>query len=205
LTENTAASGLPQPEGDHRENTSWGQPQYGIRSSAEVPAWHPEANDQQRAAAAPPQPAPGEDVGRGALFALAVVPLGIIAWMLLWKVNVIASIVTFGVATLAARLYVTGTRGHLSRTGAWVIAGITGVTAILAFIGGVWLDAVDVLGGSPLAMVFDPEPWTLLADNLATNPDFFKTYSGDFLMALLFGALGCFFTLRRLFAATKGN
>lgn len=41
--------------------------------------------------------------------------------------------------------------------------------------------------------------------NLANNPNFVKSYMGDFFMALLFGALGCFFTLRRMFAATKNS
>ena len=211
MTENTAASDQPRPEGDPRDSIDWTQPQsweqprYGVRSSADVPPWHPEANAQQRAAAVPPQPAPGEDVLRGALFALVVLPLGIIVWMLLWEVHVIASIVPFGVAAGAARLYVVGTRGRLSRTGVWVIVGITVATAILAFVGGVWLDAVDFLGGSPLARIFDPEPWSLMADNLASNPDFVKGYSGDLLASLAFGALGCFFTLRRLFAATRDH
>jgi hypothetical protein len=189
-------------------------PEYGVRlpdgngmPGAAVPSWHPEAGSQA-SSVQPPGPFPHtaahhEDHVRGTLFALAVVPLGIVAWMILWKFGWITSLVTFGAAALAARIYVLGTGGTLSRKGVWTVSAITAVTALLAFLGGMWLDAADYIGGSPLAMVLDPEPWDLIGYNLATNPDFVKGYTGDFLMALLFGALGCFFTLRSLFAATK--
>ena len=208
MSENTAAPNEPQPA----NNDAAGHvPQYGARlpegngqPASWAPAWHPESAPQ------PPLPRPrqatqGEDVGRGTIFALAALPLGIIVWMVIWNFGWITSLVTFGVAALAARLYITGTGGTLSRKGVWVIVSVTAVTAVLAFVGGVWLDAVSYLGGSPLAKVLDPEPWDLMAYNLATNPDFVKGYAGDFLMALLFGALGCFFTLRSLFAGTKAS
>ncbi|MFF2843637.1 hypothetical protein [Paenarthrobacter sp. NPDC057981] len=114
------------------------------------------------------------------------------------------SLVTFAAAAMAAKFYVAGA-GSLSRKGVWVVAAITAATALLSFVGGVWLDAVQFLGREPLAMVFDAEPWALMSDNLAYNPAFVGGYMKDFLLALLFGALGCFFTLRRLFAATKGS
>lgn len=214
LSENSAVPNEPQSADHHPARPA---PEYGVRlpdgntqagpvgQSGTVPAWHPES-----AAPAPgghasfPSPAAHhEDHVRGTLFALAVVPLGIIAWMILWKFGWITSLVTFGAAALAARLYVLGTGGTLSRKGVWAVSAITAVTALLAFLGGMWLDAADYIGGSPLAMVLDPEPWDLIGYNLATNPDFVKGYAGDFFMALLFGALGCFFTLRSLFAATK--
>jgi hypothetical protein len=44
-----------------------------------------------------------------------------------------------------------------------------------------------------------------MADNLAYNPEFISGYMKDFLLALLFGALGCFFTLRQMFTATKAS
>ena len=206
MSENTAAPNEPQPASN---DFSGHTPQYGIRlpegngqPASWAPAPQPESGPQ------PPLPRPqqaarGEDVGRGTIFALAALPLGIIVWMIIWNFGWITSLVTFGVAVLAARLYVTGTGGTLSRKGVWAIVSVTAVTAVLAFVGGVWLDAVSYLGGSPLAMVLDPEPWDLIAYNLVTNRDFVNGYAGDFLMALLFGALGCFFTLRGLFTATR--
>ncbi|UVJ39510.1 hypothetical protein [Arthrobacter sp. CJ23] len=197
---NDEASGSARPEPEYGVRLPAG-PEHPLGAAAGTPAWHPEAYPQQAPLAQPHRPA--EDVGRGTLLALAVVPLGIIVWMILWKFGWITSLVTFGAAALAARFYVLGTGGVLSRKGVWIIAGVTAATAILSFVGGVWLDAVEFLGGSPLARVFDPEPWALMGDNLMYNPDFVSGYMGDFLMALLFGALGCFFTLRRLFASTK--
>lgn len=141
---------------------------------------------------------------RGTLFSLLAVPLGLILWLILWNMGFIASIVGFAAAAGAARLYVLGSGGTLSRVGVWVIAAVTLVTLLVSFLGGMWLDMAKFLGGaSPFALLLDPQAWDLLGYNLTTNPDLVEGYKSDFLMALLFGALGCFFTLRRLFAQTR--
>lgn len=188
------------------------EPRFGIRIPAgqgpEIPSWHPEAASSQqdtRSAqfnAAASSSIPREDIGRGTLFALAALPIGVVLWMVIWNFGWMTSLVTYAAAFMAAKFYVTGA-GALSRKGVWVVAVVTAVTALVSFLGGVWLDAVKFLGREPLAMVMNSEPWALIADNLAYNPDFIGGYMGDFLLALLFGALGCFFTLRQLFAATK--
>lgn len=143
---------------------------------------------------------------RGTVYALAAAPVGIIAWMVLWNMGWMASIVAFVAAALAARLYVLGTGGPIRRRGAWVVAAVTLVTVLLSFWGGMLLDAAKYLGGgSPLAMLVDPGTWDFLMFNVTTNRELIDAYAGDFLVALLFSALGCFFTLRRLFAQTKGS
>jgi hypothetical protein len=142
---------------------------------------------------------------RGAVFALAAVPVGIVAWLVLWNMGWMASIVAFIAAALAARLYVMGTGGIISRRGAWVVAAVTIGTVLLSFWGGMLVDAAKFLGGgSPLTMLADAETWDVLLFNLSTNRELVDGYGGDFMVALLFSALGCFFTLRRLFAQTKG-
>jgi hypothetical protein len=124
--------------------------------------------------------------------------------MVIWGFGWMSSLVTCIAAAMAARFYVVGS-GKLSRKGVWVVAGVTLVTALASFVGGVWLDAVKFLERDPMAMVFDSEPWLLMGDNLANNPAFASGYMSDFLLSLFFGALGCFFTLRQLFAATKNT
>ena len=52
-------------------------------------------------------------------------------------------------------------------------------------------------------MLGDARTWDLLLYNLATNRDLVDGYAGDFMIALVFSAMGCFFTLRRLFALTR--
>ncbi|MFK0009867.1 hypothetical protein ACIQTZ_22720 [Paenarthrobacter sp. NPDC090520] len=203
MSENTHSS-APETAG----NNNAPEPQYGVRvpegAAPGVPAWHPEAAKAQAGHASYVPATPREDVGRGTIFALAALPIGVILWMVIWSLGWMSSFVTFAAAFMAAKFYVTGA-GALSRKGVWIVAGITVVTALLSFLGGVWLDAVQFLGREPMSMVFDSEPWALMADNFAYNPDFVSNYMKDFLLALLFGALGCFFTLRRLFADTKAS
>ncbi|WP_255769145.1 hypothetical protein [Pseudarthrobacter sulfonivorans] len=176
------------------------EPQFGLRTPE---VWTPPASQSH---AAVPVRAAGEDVVRGALFAMAVVPVGVAAWLVLWNMGWMASIVAFIAATLAARLYVLGTGGMISRRGAWVVTAVTLGTVLLSFWGGMLLDAAKYLGGgSPLTMLTDAGTWDLLLYNLSTNRDLVDGYAGDFLVALLFSALGCFFTLRQLFAHTRGS
>ena len=175
------------------------EPQFGLRAPG---AWTPPVASQFQPAA--PVRAAGEDVVRGAIFALAAVPVGVAAWLVLWNMGWMASIVAFIAAAAAARLYVLGTGGTISRRGAWVVTAVTLATVLLSFWGGMLVDAAKYLGGgSPLTMLADAETWDLLLYNLATNRDVVDGYAGDFLVALLFSALGCFFTLRRLFAETR--
>jgi hypothetical protein len=149
-----------------------------------------------------PQPAK-EDLVRGTLFSLVAIPAGVILWLILWNMGFIASIVGFLVAAGAARMYVLGSGGSLSRRGVWVIAGVTLATVLVSFLGSIWVDIASAMKVSPLAQLVDPQAWDLFVLNVTGNPEFLELYAGDFAMALLFSALGCFFTLRRLFSQTR--
>jgi hypothetical protein len=124
--------------------------------------------------------------------------------MFLWDLGWMASIVAFMASAGAARLYVLGTGGMISRRGVWVVAAVTAMTLVLSFLGSMLLDMARFIGGgSPLAMLAEAETWDLLGFNLTTNRDLVDGYAGDFLVALLLSALGCFFTLRQLFAQSR--
>lgn len=209
LTENTNLPENTKPGSSENGASQRPQPEFGLgapgASGPQIPSWHPEANQAQ--APAWPHARPirtAENVGRGALFALPALPIGVVLWLVIWNFGWMSSLVTFAAAAMAARFYVMGA-GGLSRKGVWVIAGITAATAILSFVAGVWLDAAKYINSQPLSLITSSEPWDLMNYNLANNPNFVKGYMGDFFMALLFGALGCFFTLRRMFAATKNG
>jgi hypothetical protein len=45
---------------------------------------------------------PSENVQRGVIFALIALPVGVVAWDILWSFGFVASIVAFGVADRAA-------------------------------------------------------------------------------------------------------
>lgn len=144
---------------------------------------------------------------RGAVFALAAIPVGVALWLILWKLGWIGSIVAFVTAAGAARLYIAGSTvgrgGTMTRRGAWVVVAVTIATVLFSFLGTIWLDLADYLGASPLTLLFESDAWDLLGYNLANNPELVDGLRGEFLMALLFSALGCFFTLRQLFAQSR--
>jgi len=156
---------------------------------------------QQPAMGPAPVAGPREDVVRGAIFAAAAIPLGIILWLVIWNLGVVASVVAWAVAAAAAKLYAIGA-GNPSRRGAWAILVVTIVTLVLAFLGGMWLDMVHQFGAKPLEALVDGDSWSIFGENLANNNELWQEYTTSMLTALLFGALGCFFTLRKLFATT---
>jgi hypothetical protein len=146
--------------------------------------------------------APRENVARGTVFSLVVIPLGVIAWVVLWNFGFIASLVAFGVAFGAMTLYRIGSGGFLGFNGAVRGTIITVVTLLLAFFGGVVSDMItawtDGTGGSAIESLVTPEFWTTFQMVLA-EPGLVSSYLPDFGLALLFGALGCFSVLRSAF------
>ena len=148
-----------------------------------------------------PHPTEQEAVPRGLLFSLVVIPLGIIAWLILWNFGFIASIVAWGVAFLATWLYRRGA-GRIGRTGVMVVVAVTIVTLILALLAGFAWDvavAVEQEFGVPWTTAIgmpefwqDTVSWMFHPSNLLT-----------LILAIGFGFLGCFWTLRQLSRATN--
>lgn len=151
----------------------------------------------------PPAVVPTGNLGRGTLFALATIPVGVVAWVLLWGMGFIASIVAALVAFLAVRLYVLGA-GRLSRPGALVVLAVTVVTLALAFVGGIAWDAATAVGEESgtgtWGLLVDPEFWSWF---WAILPDALPEYGTDIAWAAGFGALGSFTTLRGAFAGSQ--
>jgi len=192
------------------ESIGGAEPSYGQRWPDGAP-W-PDSSDH-RQAQLPAFPLPGtrpeslEHMVRGTVFALVMIPVGVALWLILWKLGWMASIVAFVTAAGAAKLYIAGSTvgggGNMTRRGAWVVVAVTVVTVLLSFLGSIWMDLADYVGASPLALLFEPEAWDLLGYNLTSNADLVESLKAEFLMALLFSALGCFFTLRQLFAQSR--
>ncbi|MET3810536.1 hypothetical protein [Arthrobacter sp. UYEF3] len=165
------------------ESFGMAEPYYSQRWPDGVP-W-PDSSEH-RQALLPVLPLPRTRMGspentmRGTLFAVAVIPVGVGLWMILWKLGWMTSIVAFLTAAGAARLYLAGSMasgsmasGSMSRRGARVVVAVTAATVLLSFLGGIWL-------------------------HLTTD------FTGALLMALLFGALGCFVSLRPAGRARRG-
>ena len=99
----------------------------------------------------PPHPCPGEpgvaaseNVPRGTLMALLIIPAGIIAWVILWQFGLIASIVALGIAIGALWLYRFGSGGRISRVGRDPRHVITIVALLLAFLAGLVADVLPL-------------------------------------------------------------
>jgi hypothetical protein len=148
---------------------------------------------------------PVENVQRGTVFALIVIPVGIVAWLVLWNFAILGSIVAFGVAWLAVRLYRFGAT-VIGRPGAIRIAIITGVTLVLSLFAGIANDVanyyVGLLGDGTTALLaaLTPDFWSYF---WGLFPTIVGGYLPSILIALLFGAFGCFSVLRNAFMGTK--
>jgi hypothetical protein len=149
-----------------------------------------------------PSSAPSENVQRGVVFALLALPVGVIAWDILWTFGFVASIVAFGVAYLAVRLYRFGSGGRVTRSGAIAIAVITIGTLIIAYISGYAVQIVGLysnqFGTSIPESLLAPRFWSIVFASMTTGSALIQL-----LLAAVFGALGCFGILRNAFTQTR--
>ena len=147
--------------------------------------------------------APVEDVNRGTVVALLALPVGVIVWVIIWTIGIVASVVTLGVAYLAMFLYRLGSGGTIGRAGAVRVTIITLVTLAVAIFAGLVADVAVGVGSvtkvGPVEALSNPAFWQIF-NEYVTAPD-----SGLLLslaLAIGFGILGCFGILRSAFAAT---
>jgi len=145
-----------------------------------------------------------ENVPRGTLFALLVLPAGIALWLIIWNFGFIASVVPFAIAVGAGWLYKLGAGRVMSTQGVWRVIVITVVTIVAAIVAGYAWDVASVVqaqsGLSWAAFAFTPEFWQ---DVFAWMFNSANTFS--LLLALVFGAIGCFSTLRMIRQAAKAG
>ena len=148
-----------------------------------------------------PSSLPSENFQRGLIFALVVLPVGIVAWDILWSVGFVASIVAFGVAWAAVRLYRIGSGGRITRTGAIAVTAITIATLVLAYVSGFVVDVVQALvkqGASVTEALAYPPFWGYVGQAM-TAPSALVSL----LLAAVFGALGCVSVLRGAFRLSR--
>lgn len=147
--------------------------------------------------------APLENVGRGTVVALLAVPAGIIVWVIIWSIGIVASIVSFGVAYLALFLYRLGSGGPVSRAGAVRITIITLGTVVLAIIAGLVSDVAIGIGRvanvSPIEALSSPRFGEVFTTYLTQSG---PGLAFSIVLAIVFGIFGCFSILRSAFRAT---
>ncbi|GAA2013087.1 hypothetical protein [Microbacterium ulmi] len=145
----------------------------------------------------PPAPAP-ERVGRGALFAVPVLPIGVVAWVVVWQLGFVSAFVAFGLVALAAFLYRLGSGGRVGGRGLAVIVGLTVVTLVVAFLAGFAADLAAFLAVPFPGSIGDPVFLDNLALNLFDNPELWAEYLPTILISVGLAALGVFSVVRQL-------
>ncbi|ANF31297.1 hypothetical protein A0130_06105 [Leifsonia xyli] len=145
-----------------------------------------------------------ERVARGLALALLVIPAGVIVWTILWSIGFIASIVSWGVAVGAVWLYRRGSKARVTRGAFWGIIAIVVVTVVLSLLAGIFTDVVAAVGIPFTEALTNSKFWDVYFDNVFNNGDMWQAYLPQVLLALLFAALGCFMTLRRLARESRG-
>lgn len=148
-------------------------------------------------------PAPTADnIVRGLLLALVVIPVGVIVWVLLWQAGFIASIVSFGVAYGATYLYRLGSGGTRIVTSAvWGIVAIVVVTLVLSLLGGIAYELVHEAGAG-WAVLTEPGFWDVFG-RVIVDPHVWSQLGTTVALAVVFTALGCFRTILRLVRESK--
>jgi hypothetical protein len=153
---------------------------------------------------ATPEALPPENVQRGTLLALLVIPAGIVVWVILWGFGFIASLVAFGIAIGALWLYRFGSGGRISRAGAVRVTLVTVVALILAFVAGLVSEVLPMYANQRnidfVSALTSGEFWSFFNNAVANN---FGDVAVQFVIALAFGALGCFSVLRTAFRQTR--
>jgi hypothetical protein len=147
-----------------------------------------------------------ENVGRGTVFALIAIPVGVILWLLIWSFGIIAAIVAFAVAVAAAFFYRLGSGGRIGKVGGWIVTGITAVTLLIAWFAGLALDVVRYIAdetGVTWLDAFTGPYFTELYNAVLSDPN--GDLVGDALLTILFGALGAFSVLRTVFKQAKAE
>jgi hypothetical protein len=155
------------------------------------------------------QPAtPVENIGKGTVVALLVIPVGVIVWVLVWQLGVVASIISFGVAAAAVFLYRLGSGGAVSRAGAIRIIIITAATILLSIFAGIVSDVAVGLGNylsvSPFDALAEPRFWDIFTAYV-TDSQSLSDLALPVLIGVAFGVLGSFSTLRNALRATSAN
>ncbi len=136
-----------------------------------------------------------EKVGRGLLFSLGGIVVGVVLTVLLWKVGFFASITSFAMAYATVWLYTRGA-GAPPKKGVGAVIGVIVIGVVVSLASIVTADALDYLASDyPDASI--AEKADFVAYNLL-RPEVWQDYSTNVVMFVIFAALGTFGLIRQL-------
>ncbi len=147
-------------------------------------------------------------VGRGLLFALAAIPLGIVIWVVIWELGYVASLASFVIAGAALWLYEKGAGAEPSRKAGVGLVGIFIGGVVLAFLAGMVVDGWMYYNGkdgqqlgSSVELSTGQKLQYIVED--MQQPKLWEGYSNDILLTLLFTAIGGGYIVLTLFKNPK--
>jgi hypothetical protein len=141
-----------------------------------------------------------ERVGRGLLFSLGAIVIGVALTMIIYRLGFIASITSFVLAYAAIWLYTLGA-GTAPRKGVWAVLGVIVVGVALSIVSMVVTELLTYLAEEyPAAALADKIDFVML--NLG-NADLWGEFTTDILMYVVFAVLGTFGLVRQLGRARK--
>jgi hypothetical protein len=146
-------------------------------------------------------PPPHEAVGRGLMFSLLAVPVGVAASVLIWQWGFIASVTSFAIAAGAAWLYARGA-GNPPRAGLLALLGVIVLGVVLSFFAVVAADLVAFHATPEGAGLGWPSVTSFVMAHLF-DPSVLASYGAELAMFGVFAVLGTFGTLRRLLAGRR--
>jgi hypothetical protein len=149
---------------------------------------------------------PNENVVRGALLALLVLPVGVTVWVAVQSFGIVIGVVAFAVSFGAYWLYQRGAGGVISRTGAWVVTAIVVVTLALSIVGGMMADfasgVAKEVGVGAWDVFFNPAFANQFGEHFG---DLFVANLTFYLIAIAIAAYGAYGSLRRVFRSTSSG
>lgn len=144
---------------------------------------------------------------KGLTIAALSIPLGIVAWDILWNGGFIASIVAFGIAWLAVKLFTktTGFQPDVKAAKALIAIIVAGV--VLGFLSGIVMDInkffiQDTNIGAFQALGMG-DFWMTVWTNLTQNGKMWGGYAFDIIISVVFAFLGCRSIISELIAASR--
>ncbi|MDR3070068.1 MAG: hypothetical protein LBU38_03550 [Propionibacteriaceae bacterium] len=142
-----------------------------------------------------------EQVGKGVLFSLISIPIGVALTVVIWQLGFFASISSFALSALAVWLYSKGSGGQLKR-------GV--VPLILVIVAGVALSIFGIVFSDVVVELMNYAPDAPLSEVLSyafsllmSVPEIWGDYAGSIAMFILFALLGAGGTLFNLVRANR--
>lgn len=184
--------GFPAPQA-YPQQPGYPPAQPPYPAPGEATGWPGAPGEATGLPTAPTQPI--ERVGRGLLFSLGGIVVGVVLTVLIWKLNFIASLTSFAMAYACVWLYTRGAgRAPRKGVGALIAVIVAGVVVSLASV--IAVDALDYLGQD-----YPDATLTEKVDFVLSNifrPEVWQSYTSEVLMYVLFAALGTFGLIRQL-------